>query len=251
VTFGYEPSRPVLHDICLTIPAGRTIALVGPTGSGKTTILSLLTRMYDCQDGQIRLDGVDIRRATFASLRRQMGVVLQTNYLFSGSILDNIRYARPDAEDGEVFAAAGALGVHELFLGQPAGYQTEVGERGAAVSLGLRQLAGWPAGFFAGRSYQFGRYSHGGDGATSVETACPKPHDGHRGPSALDGHACRPDRGHRARPDHRDRHQRGAARAPRRLRTAVSAVFGGGRMSMECGAQKNLGHFASSSPHGY
>jgi ABC-type multidrug transport system fused ATPase/permease subunit len=96
--------------------------------------------MYDCQAGQIRLDGVDIRRATFASLRRQMGLVLQTNFLFSGSILDNIRYARPDAEDGEVFAAAGALGVHELFLGQPAGYQTEVGERGAAVSLGLRQL---------------------------------------------------------------------------------------------------------------
>jgi ABC-type multidrug transport system fused ATPase/permease subunit len=140
VTFGYDPAQPVLHDVCLTIPAGRTIALVGATGSGKTTLLSLLTRMYDCQAGQIRFDGVDLRQASFASLRRQMGSVLQSNFLFSGSILDNIRYGRPQASDAEVSAAARALGVDELFLAQAAGYQTEVGERGASVSLGLRQL---------------------------------------------------------------------------------------------------------------
>ena len=140
VTFGYKPDRPVLHDRCLRIPAGKTFALVGATGSGKTTILSLLTRMYDCQQGSVSLDGVDIRRASLASLRRQMGVVLQVNYLFSGTIMDNIRYSRPEASDEEVFQAAQSLGVHEVLLGQSHGYQTEVGERGSSVSLGVRQL---------------------------------------------------------------------------------------------------------------
>jgi ATP-binding cassette subfamily B protein len=140
VTFGYEPDRPVLHDICLQIPVGKTIALVGATGSGKTTMIALLTRMYEQQQGAIRLDGVDIREGTLESLRKQMGVVLQFNYLFSGTILDNIRYARPEASNEDVYAAARALGVHEVFLQQPGGYQTDVGERGASVSLGVRQL---------------------------------------------------------------------------------------------------------------
>jgi ABC-type multidrug transport system fused ATPase/permease subunit len=140
VTFGYTAERPVLHDVCLNIPAGATVALVGPTGSGKTTMLSLLPRFYDCRQGQILIDGQDTREVTLDSLRRQMGIVLQMNYLFSGTILENIRYARSDATDDEVYFAARVLGVHDLFEAQPDGYLTNVGERGSAISLGLRQL---------------------------------------------------------------------------------------------------------------
>ena len=140
VTFGYDPQRPVLHDICLEVPAGKTFALVGATGSGKSSMLSILARFYQFQSGCVRVDGRDIRTATLESLHRQMGIVLQINYLFTGSILDNIRYPRPGATDEDVYAAARALDIHETFLALPDGYRTEVGERGAALSLGLRQL---------------------------------------------------------------------------------------------------------------
>jgi ATP-binding cassette, subfamily B, bacterial len=140
VTFGYDPARPVLHDISLEIPAGTTFALVGATGAGKSSIVSLLARFYEFQTGKIRVDGHDIRGVTLDSLHRQMGIVLQVNYLFSGTVLDNIRYPRPAATDEEVYEAAKALDLHELFLAMPEGYKTVVGERGAAVSLGMRQL---------------------------------------------------------------------------------------------------------------
>ena len=140
VTFAYEPGRPVLHGINLDLPAGKTYAIVGATGSGKTSMLALLARFYNWQEGRIKIDGHAIRRYTLRSLRRQIGMVLQTNYLFTGTILDNIRYARPEASAEEAHAAARALDVHETFLALPDGYQTDVGERGDQISMGLRQL---------------------------------------------------------------------------------------------------------------
>ena len=140
VTFGYTPERPVLHDLSLDIPAGKTYALVGATGSGKSSTVSLLARFYEFQQGRILVDGQDIRDATIQSLHKQMGLVLQSNYLFTGTILDNIRYSRPDCSDDDVYAAAKSLGLHETFLALADGYKTTVGERGSSVSLGLRQL---------------------------------------------------------------------------------------------------------------
>ncbi|HYF48410.1 MAG TPA: ABC transporter ATP-binding protein [Planctomycetota bacterium] len=140
VTFGYKPERPVLKDICLDIPPGSTVALVGATGSGKSSTVSLLCRFYEFQQGRITVDGHDIREATMESLHKQMGLVLQINYLFTGTILDNIRYPRPNASDEEVYEAAKALDIHDTFMSLPNGYQTDVGERGSQVSLGMRQL---------------------------------------------------------------------------------------------------------------
>ncbi len=140
VTFGYNPERPVLHELTLDIPAGKTYALVGATGSGKSSTVSLLARFYEFQQGRILVDGQDIREATVESLHKQMGLVLQSNYLFTGTLLDNIRYARPDATDEDVYAAAKSLDLHETFLSLADGYKTTVGERGSSVSLGLRQL---------------------------------------------------------------------------------------------------------------
>jgi ABC-type multidrug transport system fused ATPase/permease subunit len=130
----------VLKDICLDIPAASTVALVGATGSGKSSTISLLCRFYEFQQGRITVDGHDIREATMESLHKQMGLVLQINYLFTGSILDNIRYPRPDATDEEVYEAAKALDIHDTFMSLPNGYKTDVGERGSQVSLGIRQL---------------------------------------------------------------------------------------------------------------
>jgi ATP-binding cassette subfamily B protein len=140
VTFGYDPQRPVLHDMSLEIPPGKTYALVGATGSGKSSTVSLLARFYEFQQGNIRVDGHDIRDVAIRSLHKQMGLVLQSNYLFSGTVLDNIRYPRPDCSEEEVYAAAKALRLHETFLSLQDGYRTTVGERGSSVSLGMRQL---------------------------------------------------------------------------------------------------------------
>ena len=140
LTFGYNPDRPVLQDICLEIPAGKTFALVGATGSGKSSTVSLLARFYEFQAGSIRVDGVDIRDVTMQSLHKQMGLVLQSNYLFTGSVLDNIRYPRPESSAEDVYNAAKSLSLHDTFLALPDGYLTKVGERGSSVSLGLRQL---------------------------------------------------------------------------------------------------------------
>ncbi len=140
VTFGYDPARPVLHDLCLEVPAGKMYALVGPTGSGKSSTVALLSRFYEFQQGRILLDDHDIRLATLESLHKQLGLVLQNNYLFTGSVMDNIRYPRPEATDADVYAAAQDLGLHKTFEGLPEGYRTQVGERGGSISMGLRQL---------------------------------------------------------------------------------------------------------------
>jgi ATP-binding cassette subfamily B multidrug efflux pump len=141
VTFAYnEEDGPVLEDIGLTAQPGETVALVGPTGVGKTTLVSLLTRFYDVDEGTIRVDGHDLRQVTRASLRRQMGVVLQDTFLFSGTLMENIRYGRLEASDEEVLEAARLANADSFITRLPGGYQTQLGERGHNLSQGQRQL---------------------------------------------------------------------------------------------------------------
>jgi len=149
VTFGYHPERPVLHDICFDVTPGQTVALVGPTGCGKSTIVSLIARFYRPQKGRVMVDGQDIRQVTGDSLHTQMGLVLQTNYLFTGTVMDNIRYARPAATDDEVIAAARAIGCYDVLASLQNGFASEVGERGANMSLGQRQLICFARAFLA------------------------------------------------------------------------------------------------------
>jgi ATP-binding cassette subfamily B multidrug efflux pump len=140
VDFSYKPEEPVLKDISLKAEPGQTLALVGPTGAGKTSIVSLLTRFYDVGSGRIVVDGYDIRNVTQASLRRQMGVVLQDTFLFSTTVMENIRYGRLDATDEEVMEAARLANAHDFIVRLPDGYQTNIGERGSNLSQGQRQL---------------------------------------------------------------------------------------------------------------
>ena len=140
VSFAYEPDRPVLKDVSFTVQPGETLALVGPTGSGKTSITSLLHRFYDVDAGQILIGGHDVRDVTLAALGREVGMVLQEPFLFSGTIADNIRYQKLDAPLADVEAAARAVGAHEFIANLPDGYDTELDQRGANLSLGQRQL---------------------------------------------------------------------------------------------------------------
>ncbi|CAM3896932.1 ABC transporter ATP-binding protein [Cohnella lubricantis] len=140
VEFGYEADRPALKGINLDIKPGMSVALVGHTGSGKSTIVNLLCRFYDTVQGRVTIDGVDVRDATLNSLRSQIGIVLQDTFIFSGTIRDNIRYGRPDASNLEVEAAARAVRAHDFIVQLPDGYDTEVQERGSALSMGQRQL---------------------------------------------------------------------------------------------------------------
>lgn len=139
VFFSYEPDRPVLKDIDLHVVPGQTVALVGPTGCGKTTILSLLMRLFDLDSGEIRLDGRDIREIELGSLRRQFGIVLQESLLFTVTIGENIRYARPDATREEVEAAARVAEIHRDILELPDGYDSVVGDRRVQLSVGQKQ----------------------------------------------------------------------------------------------------------------
>jgi len=140
VVFSYDPKEPVLRGIDLHATPGDTVAIVGPTGAGKSTIINLLNRFYEVDDGTIAIDGVDVRTVTQDSLRQQIGVVLQDNFLFSGTVKENIRYGRLDATDEEVEAAAKVVGAHEFIMGLPDGYDSELGERGGNLSQGQRQL---------------------------------------------------------------------------------------------------------------
>jgi ATP-binding cassette subfamily B protein len=140
VVFGYTRDVPVLHGLSLRIAPGQTVALVGTTGAGKTTIAGLLSRFYDIWDGAVLVDGYDVRAVTMASLRRQIGVVPQEPFLFTGSIRENIRYGRLSATDAEVEAAAEAIGVHDVIVQLPEGYETPIRERGRNLSVGQRQL---------------------------------------------------------------------------------------------------------------
>lgn len=139
ISFSYSERRDTLDDISFEARAGEIIAVVGPTGAGKTTLISLLPRFYDAKQGRILIDGKDIRSATLKSLRQQVSIVLQEPLLFSGTILDNIRYGRPEASLDEIIEAARAANAHDFIINLPQQYQTELGERGAKLSGGERQ----------------------------------------------------------------------------------------------------------------
>ncbi|MDQ0898409.1 MULTISPECIES: ABC transporter ATP-binding protein [unclassified Paenibacillus] len=140
LVFEYEPGRPALNGINLDVQAGQSIALVGHTGSGKSTIMNLLCRFYDPNEGKILIDGQDIRHVTIQSLRSQIGVVLQDTFIFSGTIRENIRFGRLDATNEEIELVAKAVHAHDFIMSLPAGYDTEVQERGNVLSMGQRQL---------------------------------------------------------------------------------------------------------------
>lgn len=140
VTFGYTQGRPVLKNVSFTAQPGETIALIGPTGSGKSSAMSLLKRFYDVQGGQILVGGHDVREVTQESLGRQIAMVLQEPFLFSGTLMENIRYNKTDATEDEVIEAAQAVGAHDFIMALPDGYQAMMGERGGTLSLGQRQL---------------------------------------------------------------------------------------------------------------
>jgi ATP-binding cassette, subfamily B, bacterial len=140
VSFGYDPTRFVLHDINFVVEPGMTVALVGHTGSGKSSIINLAAKFYLPTQGEVRLDGREIRTITSHSLHRQMGMVQQQNFLFSGTVIENIRFAQPDASDQDVRLAAQRLDCLDVLEALPQGLHTEVGERGVALSVGQRQL---------------------------------------------------------------------------------------------------------------
>jgi ATP-binding cassette subfamily B protein len=140
VQFAYDPDTPIIKEMTLAAKAGETIALVGPTGAGKTTIINLLTRFYEINGGAICIDGTDIRQISKADLRRQLGLVLQDTYLFADTVLENIRYGRLDATDEECIAAAVMADADHFIRQLPQGYQTELSERAGNLSQGQRQL---------------------------------------------------------------------------------------------------------------
>ncbi|WP_152186147.1 ABC transporter ATP-binding protein [Segeticoccus rhizosphaerae] len=149
VEFSYTPEKQVLPHLDLTVPAGQTIALVGTTGAGKTTIAKLIARFYDPGAGSIRLDGVDLRDLRDQDLRRHVVMVTQENFMFDGTVADNIRFGKPEATDAEVEAAARAVGAHEFVSVLPDGYATDVGKRGGRFSAGQRQLITFARAFLA------------------------------------------------------------------------------------------------------
>ena len=140
VTFGYDPKQPVLRDVSFRVSPGETVALVGPTGSGKSSAMALVHRFYDVQEGEVRVGGYDVRDLTQDSLGRQVAMVLQEPYLFTGTVFENIRYNKDDATREQVIAAATAVGAHDFVTALPEGYDTMLGERGGSLSLGQRQL---------------------------------------------------------------------------------------------------------------
>lgn len=140
VSFSYDGKAKVLDDVSFRIKPGETIALVGPTGAGKSTIVNLISRFYDVQEGKVLVDGKDVKKVSIESLRRQMGIMTQDNFLFSGTIKDNIRYGKLDATDEEIIAAAKAVNAHDFIMKLEKGYDTELSERGGGLSIGQKQL---------------------------------------------------------------------------------------------------------------
>jgi ATP-binding cassette subfamily B protein len=140
VVFGYNPKHPVLKNVSFKVNPGETVALIGPTGSGKSSSMALIHRFYDVQQGQVLVGGHDVRSLTQNSLGRQIAMVLQEPFLFTGTVLENIRYNKAEATREEVIEAAKAVGAHEFIMRLPDGYDSVLGERGGGLSLGQRQL---------------------------------------------------------------------------------------------------------------
>ena len=140
VCFAYEDGHPILNNINFTAKPGDTFAIVGPTGAGKTTIVNLISRFYNVGFGKVLIDGVDIESVTIHSLRTQMGVMMQDSFIFSGTIMDNIRYGNTEVSDDDVIRAAKTVCAHDFIMGMENGYQTEINERGSRLSAGQRQL---------------------------------------------------------------------------------------------------------------
>ncbi|MFG3705276.1 ABC transporter ATP-binding protein [Micromonospora sp. NPDC047670] len=149
VTFGYRPDAPILAGLDLAVPAGQTVALIGPTGAGKSTVAKLLARFHDPLAGAVSLDGVDLRDVADAELRRAVVLVTQETHLFGGTVAENIRFGRPGADDAAVEAAARAIGAHDFIAALPDGYATEVHRRGGRLSAGQRQLVAFARAFLA------------------------------------------------------------------------------------------------------
>lgn len=140
VSFAYDKDTQILTDVSFKVNAGETIALVGPTGAGKSTIVNLISRFYDIQKGSIYIDNYNVKDVSIESLRQQMGVMTQDNFLFSGTIKDNLRYGKLDATDEELIAAAKAVNAHDFIIKLDKGYDTVLKERGNGLSIGQRQL---------------------------------------------------------------------------------------------------------------
>jgi ABC-type multidrug transport system fused ATPase/permease subunit len=149
VSFAYVKDRPVLDTLELEIPAGQTVALVGTTGAGKTTLAKLVSRFYDPTAGRISLDGIDLRDLAEDDLRRAVVMVTQENYLFNGSVGNNIRFGKPNASIEEIVVAAKAIGAHDFIVNLPNGYDTDVANRGGRLSAGQRQLVAFARAFLA------------------------------------------------------------------------------------------------------
>ncbi|WP_446211324.1 ABC transporter ATP-binding protein [Micromonospora sp. IBSANI012] len=149
VSFGYRPGTPILVGLDLRVPAGQTVALIGPTGAGKSTVAKLLARFHDPDSGSVELDGIDLRDLADPELRRAVVLVTQENHLFSGTVAENIRFGRPGADDAAVQAAARAIGAHDFIAALPDGYATEVHRRGGRLSAGQRQLVAFARAFLA------------------------------------------------------------------------------------------------------